>query len=130
MLASDPDRKITEAEWLNKAKQFGGTFLELYEPEEITPYIHVLIYHVGFYLEHYGNLEVFANMAIEGRVKYTKQLIATATNGFSRMESASNLPVQILQTSTREMMANLKGVNRKRKRSKGWLVIIIYLTLC
>ncbi len=64
--------KITEEEWLTKALQFREAFLQVYCAEQVTPYIHVLIYHVGFFLEHYHGIEKFANYALEGTIAVTK----------------------------------------------------------
>lgn len=33
--------------------------------KEVTPYIHVFVQHLGFYLERYGSLEKFANYSTE-----------------------------------------------------------------
>ncbi len=75
---------ITEEEWLTKARRFGEAFLQVYCAEQVTPYIHVLVYHVGFFLEHYHGIEKFANYALEGMIAVTKRNLSSATAGFSQ----------------------------------------------
>jgi len=58
--------------------------------------------HVGFYLEKYGNLELYANYAIEGRHRYNKQVISSGTNGFGRADGLHNIQFQQLTRSLRE----------------------------
>ena len=110
---------IKEKDWLHYAKTFGRAFVETYCPEDVTPYLHVLVYHLGFYLEAYGNLEVFANYGIEGRHRYNKQLIKTATNGFGRMGNVRNVVYQELTHSMRED-SQYGHTKKRQKRAKNW----------
>eukprot|EP00026_Physarum_polycephalum_P004014 Phypoly_transcript_04031.p6 GENE.Phypoly_transcript_04031~~Phypoly_transcript_04031.p6 ORF type:complete len:106 (-),score=11.53 Phypoly_transcript_04031:1080-1397(-) len=51
--ATAEESDIKESEWLEKARAFGHLYATVYCPEDVTPYIHVFVYHVGFYLEKY-----------------------------------------------------------------------------
>lgn len=44
---------MTEDDWLDKARAFGHLYTSIYCPEDVTPYLHVFVYHIGFYLEKY-----------------------------------------------------------------------------
>ena len=44
---------MTEHEWLEKARAWGALYVSVYSPEDVTPYLHVFVYHVGFFLEKY-----------------------------------------------------------------------------
>ncbi|KAL6045515.1 hypothetical protein QOT17_022743 [Balamuthia mandrillaris] len=79
-LASQPKVTITENEWLELAREFGTKFTQAFGDEEVTPYIHVFIYHLGFFLEKYGSVERFANYATESRHFQNKHI---PTNGHS-----------------------------------------------
>ena len=43
--------KITETQWRDEARPWGKLFVSCYGAEEVTPYIHVFVYHFGFYME-------------------------------------------------------------------------------
>ena len=101
-LAMQDEKKISEQEWLRMARQFGSHFVARYCKEDVTPYLHVLVYHVGFYLEKYGNLEIFANYAIEGRHRYNKLAIPSGTSGFNHPSGPHNVQYQLITRSWRE----------------------------
>lgn len=44
---------MTEAEWKAKARAFAQLFCEVYYDEAVTPYLHVFVYHIGYYIEKY-----------------------------------------------------------------------------
>lgn len=55
-----------------KARKFVEDFLELgqknrvgYLPKNVTPYMHVLVYHVPFFFKRYGSLAKFSGQAVE-----------------------------------------------------------------
>jgi hypothetical protein len=74
---------LTESAWISMAKEFGIALVTARGPKAITTYVHVFIYHVGFFLEKYGSIEMFANYGIEGLVRKLKKILANSTNGFS-----------------------------------------------
>jgi hypothetical protein len=57
--------EITEDEWMRRAKEFGRLYVDTFGAEEVTSYIHILVYHVGFFLDRYGTIERFANYSTE-----------------------------------------------------------------
>lgn len=93
-----------------------------YSKKEVTPYLHILIYHIGYYRERYGGLEKYGNFAIEGRHQWNKSAIRTGTSQFSK--HGEPLPMQLLKRSARETKVQLEGILKaspsKRKRSNGW----------
>jgi hypothetical protein len=98
-LAMQDEEQITEEKWLCMSKQFSTNFTARYCDEDVTLYIHVFVYHIGYYLEKYGNLELFTNYTIEGHHHYNKVAIQSGTNDFSNADSAHNLQYQLLTYS-------------------------------
>ena len=83
-LASSPAVTVTEKFWLEKARAFGTLFGKVYAKEAVTSYLHLFVYHLGFFLEKYGGIEMLANYGIEGMHAVNKRVISRATNGLSR----------------------------------------------
>ena len=42
---------IKEAEWVQMARNWGLQFVTWYCPEDVTPYVHAFVYHLGFSFE-------------------------------------------------------------------------------
>lgn len=114
-----PFEGITEKWWLSHAKQLAKLFIERYQAEDVTPYLHVFVYHIGYYLQRYGSLEAFANYAIEGRHHFNKVMISNGTSGFSNSASENNIQMQQLRRSLREDFATLEP-QKKRARKGSW----------
>ncbi len=88
---------ITEEEWLSRARTFGKAFVAAYTGEDVTTYIHIFIYHLGFFMEKYQSIEKFANYALEGKHRVTKQILTHSTSGFSQGEvQAAQQQMQVL----------------------------------
>lgn len=107
---------------MQRAKEFGILLTETFSKKEITPYFHVLIYHVGFFREKFGGLERFGNFGIENRHQWNKLAIPTGTSHFS--QHGEPLPLQLLKRSAREMKQTTEGYlsspRSKRRKSEGW----------
>ncbi|KAL6078437.1 hypothetical protein QOT17_001609 [Balamuthia mandrillaris] len=119
-LASQPKVTITENEWLELAQEFGTKFTQAFGNEEVTPYIHVFIYHLGFFLEKYGSVERFANYATESRHFQNKHI---PTNGHSIQGSdKKNFCYQQLAYSYHQELYRTEGTlpepQQKRRRTK------------
>jgi hypothetical protein len=80
-LAVQPKVSITEKQWLEEAKPFGKAFTARYTKQEVTTYIHLFIYHVGFYLEKYESIEIFANVATESMHSLNKDNLGRSCSG-------------------------------------------------
>lgn len=65
LIAAGEKPNISEVMWREKARSWGKKFLTIYPGEDITPYMHVFIYHYGYFIEKYGSIERFANFSIE-----------------------------------------------------------------
>lgn len=108
------------------------SFTERYGGEEVTPYIHVLVYHVGFYLERYGCLERFSNYSTESMHSQNKKVVAGASSGLGHQNgtAAQNICYQQLTYGFREEVYRSmelttpegpKQTKRKRgERRKNW----------
>src|SRR3989344_4371557 len=75
--------EITAKEWKKMAIKFGKVFVDVYPREDVTTYIHIFVYHYGYFLEHYHGLEKFANFALEGKHSVVKRILARGTSHFS-----------------------------------------------
>lgn len=94
---------VTEEWWLTHTKMFATNFKTVFYELAVTPYMHVFVYHLGFYLEKYGSVEIFANYATEGRHRYNKRVIVSATNGWAHRGGRDNdLTKQLLTHSFRD----------------------------
>jgi len=90
---------ITENEWRKEGRAWARILTHVYGEEEITPYIHVFVYHVGFYLEKYGGVEKFGNYSLESKHSCNKAVLREMTNRFKMGEAA--LVRQQLQANVR-----------------------------
>jgi hypothetical protein len=54
-----------QREWVAEAREFGRLFQKRFVNKHVTPYLHVFIYHLGYYIEEYGSIEAFSNYVIE-----------------------------------------------------------------
>jgi hypothetical protein len=75
--------KITEQEWKDQAIKFGVAFVTAYSKEDVTTYIHIFVYHFGFFLSTYGGLEKYSNFALESKHAELKRILAHSTSRFS-----------------------------------------------
>ena len=105
MLATYPEMVPPESDielvWRSSARIFAENFCEIYQSEDVTPYLHQFVYHVGFYLKTCGSLELLANFAIEGKHRQNKKTIRAASSGLSRMDSLTNVQYQQIARMTR-----------------------------
>ncbi len=113
-----------EAEWLKQAKSFGEKYVSRYGSEEVTPYMHVFIYHLGFYMERYGGIERFANYASESKHQENKKAIRRGTSGFegSHKTKETRLGAQLLKRDIRMKLLqkyNVVKKPRRRRKAKG-----------
>lgn len=117
----DHEVQISAAEWRAEARSFGALYAQRHGAEEVTPYIHVLVYHVGYWLEHYGGIEKFANYATEGMVAVNKRNLRRGSSMFGgRNATPAKIAAQQLRTTNRwtwRVFNNLlvKWSVRKRK---------------
>ncbi|KAL6070879.1 unconventional myosin-VIIb-like [Balamuthia mandrillaris] len=118
-LAAQPQVIITEEEWLKMAREFGFMFSKRYGEEEVTPYIHVFVYHVGFYLHKYGSVEKFANYADESRHSRNKK---APTSGYGGRKGERKVCYQQLAFAFRQEKylfdKTLPEPQRKRQRTQ------------
>lgn len=79
-LLMQADVSITEEAWLHEARKWGQLFVRLYCKEDVTPYIHIFVYHIGWYLERYHGIEKFATFALEAKHAENKARYNRSTN--------------------------------------------------
>ncbi|KAL6069211.1 hypothetical protein QOT17_007748 [Balamuthia mandrillaris] len=78
---------ITQEEWLAEAREFGHAFTAHYDNSEVTPYIHIFVYHLGFYLEKFGSVQRFANFGIESKHSVNKKTIQQSSSHFQQTKN-------------------------------------------
>lgn len=82
-LSAQAKVEITAKQWRRKARKFGRAFVRVYQAEDVTTYIHIFVYHYGYFLERYGGLEKFSNFALEGKHSVAKRILARGTSHFA-----------------------------------------------
>lgn len=107
MMSETPPKDIVD-KWEHCARRFGTLYGERYLPEKTTPYMHVFVYHVGFFLRKLGNIECFANYDIESWHKINKRVknLGTVPFGGRSDPTKSSLGRQQLQYQHRTRFAN------------------------
>jgi len=67
-LSKQADVMTTEDQWLGYARAFRVTFVNCFRPEDVTsPYLHVFIYHLGYFMEKFRGIEKYATFADESK---------------------------------------------------------------
>jgi hypothetical protein len=61
----------------------------MYPNETVTTYIHVVVYHVPFFLEKYGCLDFYGNYSSEGKHQHNKKARRTATGSPGKNENTT-----------------------------------------
>lgn len=121
-MSDSPSKEVVE-NWTDLARIFGDAITSVYPPEaSITPYIHVFIYHVGYYLKELGNIECFANYDTESWHKINKQVKAFGTPGYGG-RGTTNIAEHQLQYQER-LKRQQPELNKKDqpplKKQKTW----------
>lgn len=49
------DQANVEKSWIAKSRAYAKKFTSVYAKEDTTPYLHLLVYHAGFYIAIMGN---------------------------------------------------------------------------
>jgi hypothetical protein len=111
---------VSDQDWRERAREFGRKFVSRYGSEEVTPYIHLFIYHLGYYMENYGSIERFANYASEGKHQINKKVIRQATNGWGGQKKSftSKLSTQLIQKDLRTYLLSKPHVDMKKTKTK------------
>lgn len=117
---------ISEADWLKEARAFGEAFVDANEPEDVTTYLHIFVYHYGFFLATYNGIEKFANYALEGKHSVVKRILAFNTARFSYGPA---------ETARQQLCALLRGeIHRpptesipQPSRKKNWSESVLQL---
>jgi len=68
---------------IKQAQEFGLAFVNAHGPEEVTTYLHIFVYHFGFFLATYNGTKKFANYALEGKHSTIIRILAYSTSRFS-----------------------------------------------
>ena len=118
-----PPKESVDA-WENLGKQFSEALIARYTPEKFTPYMHVFVAHVGFFLKEYGEIESMANYDIETKNADNKAFVNRGSNRFGGLSNRSTVTAQQLHREHRmEQLGVLlqpeKTVSKKRKIEKG-----------
>mmetsp|Transcript_9911 Transcript_9911/g.16963 ORF Transcript_9911/g.16963 Transcript_9911/m.16963 type:complete len:768 (-) Transcript_9911:639-2942(-) len=86
VVAADPPEDFTEKEWRQKAKLMACLFVELFLKECVTTYMHIFVYHFGFFIEKHKGLESVSNYSTEGTVFICKKYIKNSGNKFGGVQ--------------------------------------------
>lgn len=112
-VASSPRPNISEQDWLTCSKIFMSNYKEI-SIGAITSYIHVFVYHCGYFLEQYGGIEKLGNYSIEGTIHYIKKTVTNSTSGFGgRNEDKNHCLSQVLEKNRRQQPLFKKELPQK-----------------
>ena len=64
MMSETPPKDIVD-KWEHCARRFGTLYASRYLPEKTTPYMHVFVHHVGYFLKTLGIVITTLNLGIE-----------------------------------------------------------------
>mmetsp|Transcript_7069 Transcript_7069/g.10817 ORF Transcript_7069/g.10817 Transcript_7069/m.10817 type:complete len:113 (-) Transcript_7069:216-554(-) len=111
------------------AKEFAALFTLNGAPERVTTYLHVFVYHVGYFLVTFKDLEAVSNFSTEGTIQWVKVQTRNATSKFGgRNQQENSSTVQTLKKHNRlqpSFKQDLQKCTRRfeeRKRTKESLV--------
>lgn len=121
MMSEHPPNDIVD-KWQHCARRFGALYAARYLPEKTTPYMHVFVYHVGYFLKKLGNIECFANYDIESWHKINKRVKSFATVAFGgRTDPTKNsLGRQQLQYQHRTRYASTILNRPTKQKGPNW----------
>jgi len=104
-IASSTDESIIlpEEDWIMCAKIFASNFQAISSTNYATSYLHLFVYHLGYFLNEYGCLEKLSNFSIENTIHYIKKTILSSTSKFGgRSERENNTYSTVLEKNYRE----------------------------
>ena len=122
----EPDADLIK-NWDELAKKFAEAFKARYGTEDFTPYMHIFVAHVGYWLKQHGDLESFANYDIESKNAVNKHVVHCATDRYGgKKQQKSHIAKQQLQYEFRQRENSLivpkpmdRTVSKKQKKSRA-----------
>ena len=116
--------------WKRKALEFAKAFVQEYERQEVTTYLHIFVYHVGFYVEKYGSLERFANYGIEGLHAKNKKVVKMATFGYKKGAEVTKQELEYSHRMEHYCRSNISSHKKEkygRHENDSWVTAILEL---
>jgi hypothetical protein len=104
---------------MEKSKNFALCFVKVFPTSKVTTYLHVLVYHTGYFIEKYGTLEKLANFAAESNHRKNKM----ENTNLLRHKEGNTITFQLLSKSMRkdtESLEEEETSNPPKKRRKTW----------
>ena len=120
-MSLEPNKEIVNR-WTELAREFGKAYLARYLDESVTPYLHVFVYHVGFFLKNVCPIEMFANYDIESWHQINKRIKSRASSGFGgkKLGLKSTLPYQQMKYAARQTKTNNPTTIQTEERRENW----------
>jgi len=94
------------------ARDWGKLFMELFYDDDLTPYIHVFVYHVPQFLQMHGTLINFNCQPVEKKNHWQSQ---TFHRGSQKGGKNSKYTVQVMEQETRQLFARRHELKRKKR---------------
>jgi hypothetical protein len=112
------ENRVSEKYWMEKSKNFALCFVKVFPTSKVTTYLHVLVYHTGYFIEKYGTLEKLANFAAESNHRKNKM----ENTNLLRHKEGNTITFQLLSKSMRKDTESLEEEtsNPPKKRRKTW----------
>ena len=89
-----------------------ANFRDVTFDKDITPYIHVFIYHSGHFALKYGPLKAFEMEAVE-QLNYVNKLVFLGCSNHGK--DTGTITEQIMKHSTRSVVAHMQDLKRKKR---------------
>jgi hypothetical protein len=101
-------------------------FKKRYGTEDFTPYMHLFVAHVGYWLKEHGDIESFANYDIESKNAVNKTVVRHASDRFGGKKRPKNhvAKMQMEREFRNEQQLFIvpqpkeKAINTKRKKNR------------
>ena len=119
-IASAPKPNVTEEKWMIMAKQFAKSVEKVNYKHTTTSYLHCFVFHYGYYLQHFGQIEGLGNYSIECNVKWMKTNLRLSTNGQGGRKGDIDCWRQLLQKHFRTQEKFKKDIAKVKESNKSW----------
>lgn len=121
----EPSDEFSATTWRDNGRVFGKLFTNIYDSQDVTPYLHVLVYHLGGFIEKYGSLERYANFATESWHRRNKDVVRKNGSSWGNPEKKANITMTQIANSIRRNIAEEKDllpspVNLRGKHKPWW----------
>lgn len=113
-LDSEPGQESfkTPVQFKDHARKWARFFREVHHDEDVTPYIHALVYHVPQFLEKCGGLSIFNCQPVEKKNHQQSRMFHQGTQKRGRKSSYTK---QVMEKENRKIYARVNNLYRTKR---------------